>query len=171
MLEKVAVLLEAEDDSVRARAVGVMHNLSVDMVSIIPIVETSCVSVLVYLLRDPSSEICTASAGTLQNLSRDSVTRERIVDCGAIDFLSDLLFASDVDCQIAAVGSMLNMLGPDITVEQRQAYCQLLSDGLVLGAVRSSVFDIDPQPSSNSLASASGSSRAAGLGRDSTRPP
>lgn len=145
VLEKVAVLLESEEAAVRARAVGVMHNLSVDMVSIIPIVDTGCVSVLVRLLLDSSSEICTAAAGTLQNLARDSVTREDILACGALDSLSDLLFASDIGCQVAAVGSMLNMLGPDVPSTERQEYCRLLTDALVLGAVRSSVFDFDPE--------------------------
>lgn len=143
LLPKVAVFLSAEDTAVRARAVGVLHNISVDMISIIPITDTGCVSVLVQMLADSSTEICTAVAGTLQNLARDSVTRECIIECGALESLSDLLFASDIDCQVAAVASMLNLLGPDVPATKRQDYCKLLTDALVLGAVRSSVFDID----------------------------
>jgi len=99
-LRKISSFLEAEDTTIRARAVGVMHNLSVDVVSINPIVETCCIPSLVRLLRDPSSEICRASAGTIQNISRDSVAREVIVETGALEYVSDLLFASDISCQV-----------------------------------------------------------------------
>lgn len=79
---------------------GVIHNLSVDIVSIAPIVECQCISALVALLRDPSMEICRAAAGAIQNLSRDIAVRTTMVDSGAVDYLSDLLFANDIDCQV-----------------------------------------------------------------------
>lgn len=84
----------------RARAVGVVHNLSVDAVSIVPILDTHSVPMLTELMRDPSTEICRAAAGTIQNLSRDPEARTEIVRCGAVEYLSDLLFASDVSCQV-----------------------------------------------------------------------
>lgn len=84
----------------RARAVGTIHNLSVDVVSIAPIVECQCIGALTSLLRDPSIEICRAAAGTIQNLSRDISVRADIVNTGAVDYLSDLLFANDITCQV-----------------------------------------------------------------------
>lgn len=84
----------------RARAVGAVHNLSVDVVSIAPIVDCQCIPALVALLRDPSIEICRAAAGTVQNLSRDMPVRAAIVSTGALEYLSDLLFANDITCQV-----------------------------------------------------------------------
>lgn len=88
------------DEAIRARAVGSIHNLSVDVVSIQPIMRTQCLPALVQMLRDPSSEICRAAAGTIQNLSRDIAVRGEVVSSGALEYLSDLLFASDVSCQV-----------------------------------------------------------------------
>lgn len=92
--------LTHEDVAVRARAVGVIHNLSVDTVSIVPILETGCVPQIIGLMRDSSPEICHAAAGTIQNLSRDPDARAAIVAEGALEYLSDLLFASDIACQV-----------------------------------------------------------------------
>jgi hypothetical protein len=80
--------------------VGVIHNLSVDAISIAPIVETHCVPMLINLMRDPSADVCRAAAGTIQNLSRDVEARKAIMDAGALEYLSDLLFASDITCQV-----------------------------------------------------------------------
>lgn len=79
---------------------GAIHNLSVDIVSIAPLVECRCIPALVIMLRDPSIEICRAATGTIQNLSRDISVRASIVDSGALDYLSDLLFANDITCQV-----------------------------------------------------------------------
>lgn len=99
-LARITTFLGHEDPAVRARAVGVIHNLSVDAVSIAPILETHCVSQLVALMRDPCAEVCRAAAGTVQNLSRDVEARAAVVQAGALEYLSDLLFASDVACQV-----------------------------------------------------------------------
>lgn len=99
-IPKIATFLSNENEHVRARAVGAVHNLSVDVVSIAPLVECRCIPALVVLLRDPSIEICRAATGTIQNLSRDISVRASIVDSGALDYLSDLLFANDITCQV-----------------------------------------------------------------------
>lgn len=138
-------LLTKEDLVVRTRAIGAIHNLSVDIVSINPLRETGCIPTLVTLLRDSSLEICAASAGTLQNLARDPTTRDELMANGAVDYLSDLLFSSDVPCQIAAIGTMLNVIGPIVPEEEKGALNQALTDGLVLGALRSCLFDSTPQ--------------------------
>lgn len=100
-LVQISKFLDHEDSVVRARAVGVIHNLSVDAVSIAPILETRCVPMLVALMRDSCAEICRSAAGTIQNLARDPVAREQVVDGGALEYLSDLLFASDITCQVS----------------------------------------------------------------------
>lgn len=89
-----------DNTTVRMRSVGVIHNLSVDIISINLIMETNCILALIELLRDSSADICRAAAGTIQNLSRDTIAKKCIVDAGAIDYLSDLLFASDIACQV-----------------------------------------------------------------------
>jgi hypothetical protein len=44
--------------------------------------------------------------------------------------------------QITAVGTLLNVVGSALdTAEEREQLRQLLTDGLVLGALRSSVFE------------------------------
>jgi hypothetical protein len=101
-LQQITTFLAHEDLAVRARAVGVIHNLSVDAVSIAPIADTHCVPTLINLMRDPSADVCRAAAGTIQNLSRDVEARKAIMDAGALEYLSDLLFASDITCQVRA---------------------------------------------------------------------
>ena len=101
VLKRITKFLSSEDQTVRARAVGVVHNLSVDIISINPIIETQCLPALICLLRDSSTEICRAAAGTIQNLSRDIAARSVIVNSGALEYLSDLLFASDITCQVS----------------------------------------------------------------------
>ena len=101
VLKKLVQFLTSEETLVRARSVGVIHNLSVDGVAISLIVESGCTPLLVSLLRDSSAEICRSAAGTIQNLSRDTHARQLIVDAGVVEHISDLLFASDVPCQVS----------------------------------------------------------------------
>jgi len=101
VLKKLVQFLTSEETLVRARSVGVIHNLSVDGVAISLIVESGCTPLLVSLLRDSSAEICRSAAGTIQNLSRDAHARQLIVDAGVVEHISDLLFASDIPCQVS----------------------------------------------------------------------
>lgn len=92
--------LESNDPLVRARASGVVHNISADSSSIRLLRETECIPAVVHLLRDEAVEVCQASAGTLQNMSREVRARELILECEAIEPLTDLLFGTDVQCQV-----------------------------------------------------------------------
>eukprot|EP01038_Epipyxis_sp_PR26KG_P004728 gene4728-6633_t len=140
-IDKISEFLSSEDSTVRARAVGTVHNLSVDIVSLSMIRDTNCIPILVNLLRDDSVDICHEAAGTLQNLSREPESREFLLSTNAVSYLSDLLFSSDTNCQVVAIGTILNILGPSTSDESRVALQELLIDGLVIGSVRSCLFD------------------------------
>ena len=85
---------------VRTRAVGCLHNLSTDNVSLLIIREAGCLPALVSCLRDGSSDICHAAAGALQNMSRENASRELLAQSDAVPLLTDLLLSSDVRCQV-----------------------------------------------------------------------
>jgi hypothetical protein len=101
-LEKLCSFLIAEESTVRARALGSIHNLSVDIQSIISLLEMpNTVPAVVSLLRDESPEICQVACGTLQNLSRDPHGREFIAcRTTAVLYLSDLLCSASLSCQV-----------------------------------------------------------------------
>lgn len=143
----------AADGSVRARALGSVHNLSVDVPSILMLLEIKeSVPTLVSLLRDSVPEICQVACGTLQNLSRDPEGRRMIAQgTAAVEHLADLLCSSSLGCQVAAVGALLNIMGPssssssssmgDEQDAEKKALRTLLTDGIVLGAIRACVFE------------------------------
>ena len=143
----------AADGSVRARALGSVHNLSVDVPSILMLLEIKeSVPSLVSLLRDSVPEICQVACGTLQNLSRDPEGRRMIAQgTAAVEHLADLLCSSSLGCQVAAVGALLNIMGPssssssssmgDEQDAEKKALRTLLTDGIVLGAIRACVFE------------------------------
>lgn len=144
----------SSDEVVRARAVGCIHNLSADSVSLSLLREVQCIPSLVNLLLDHSPEVCQAAAGTLQNLSREVASREMILNTNAISLLIDLLFSNDPKCQvyfclcldnfyfqIASIGALLNLLSPSLDEESRRLLRETLTDGLVLGTIESCVFE------------------------------
>lgn len=146
----------AADGSVRARALGSVHNLSVDVPSILMLLEIKeSVPTLVSLLRDSVPEICQVACGTLQNLSRDPEGRRMIAQgTAAVEHLADLLCSTSLGCQVAAVGALLNIMGPsssssssssssmgDEQDAEKKALRTLLTDGIVLGAIRACVFE------------------------------
>lgn len=101
IFEQLINYLSSEDAMIRARAIGAIHNISVDMVSIQPIYSTpNSIEAIVNLLRDDNHEVCQAASGTLQNLSRDALVRESILASKALMYLTDLLCSSEVDCQV-----------------------------------------------------------------------
>jgi hypothetical protein len=103
-IAKIMMFMISDNMTVRARAVGTIHNLSADPVAISAIRELnnySGIPMLISLLHDPSPELCHAAAGALQNLSRDNTARKIIVSIPeALPRLIDLLFGSDVKCQV-----------------------------------------------------------------------
>lgn len=132
--------LLADDEFVRTRAIGVIHNLSAD-ISAIPIIRDSmCISPIISLLSDPLSEVVQAAAGALQNISREDSSRIFMLDQGAVPKLLNILFGSNTQSQICAVGALLNLLGPQLGDRETAALCQLLSDGIVLGSMQSAIF-------------------------------
>lgn len=93
----------APHDNVRSRAVGVVHNLSIDLASILPLREAGTIPVLVQVLRDNSSHNCQAASGTLQNMSRETASKQIILESSGLKALIDLLFSGSVDCQVKNV--------------------------------------------------------------------
>jgi len=143
-IETLCALLQSEHRTVRARALGSIHNLSVDIQSIITILEISVsIPAVVSLLRDDDPDICQTACGTLQNLSRDPHGRHIIAnETDALAHLTDLLCSTSLSCQVAAIGTLLNlMLSSKSSEDERAALRSVLTDGLVLGAVHSFVFD------------------------------
>jgi hypothetical protein len=82
LLRLLSTYLQSDDDLVRARCTGTVHNLSVDIGAIKFLREADCLQFLVTLLKDPSIEICQAAVSSLQNISRETlqhnVTLEKI---------------------------------------------------------------------------------------------
>lgn len=140
-LQRIIQQLVSIDAKVRSRSTGIIHNLSVDMVSIVIIREMDCIPLLVNLLRDCILETCQAAAGTLQNMSREFSSKELILNSSAIQHLTDLLVSSDVQCQVAAVGALLNLLHDTVDGDGKQRLRQVMTDAVVLGAMRNVLFD------------------------------
>ena len=59
--------LSSPDEDVVARAIGCLHNLSADAVSLSLLREVGCLPRVVNLLKDPSPELCRAAASIIQN--------------------------------------------------------------------------------------------------------
>lgn len=138
-------LCSSQDENVRLRAVGSVHNISTDPVAVSVLLSgdgSHCLDRIVPLLRDSCTEICRASAGTLQNLARDTSAREVLaVYDGAVAGLVDLLLSADMHCQVAAVGALVNILGPTLPATSYDQFKSLLADAVAFGAIRSSIFD------------------------------
>lgn len=99
-MERISELLNSTDEIIRARAVGCIHNISADSVSISMLREANSIPSLIQMLREHSPEICQAAAGTLQNLSREVTARNLILAGNATPLLLDLLFSNDPKCQV-----------------------------------------------------------------------
>lgn len=140
-LQIMCLHLESTDCDVRARAVGCIHNLSADAISLSLLRDAGCIRAVSALLRDSSPDLCRAAAGIIQNMSREPLSREAFANEGAVPGLSDLLISSDVDCQAASVGALLNMLSPTLPPDQLPQLKKALTDGVVMGVINSSLFE------------------------------
>lgn len=100
-IRKIGGYLRSENGQLRARAIGVLHNFSIDPLSISVIRDVDCISSIVLLIRDPSLEVCQAAVGTIQNISRESCTRQLLLEStDIISNLFDLVTSNSVDCQV-----------------------------------------------------------------------
>ena len=154
VLNKLVTLLVHKDATIRARSLGTIHNLSVDAVSINPLINTGCISIIVHLLEtisQPTSinagdenvgEIISTALGTLQNLTRDQEARALALDAGAMHIVSKMLMSSYVSCQIAALGAFMNLAPTESQSEEDQkAMKELLTEVIALGAIQSCLFE------------------------------
>lgn len=138
--------LSSPDPDIRARAIGCLHNLSADAVSLTLLREAGCLPPVVEMLKDSSPELCRAAAGIIQNTAREEGARLILEKEGATSLLLNLLTSSDVECQASSVGAILNMVGPSLNQEQMTELRRALSDGIVMGAINSCLFDPTPLP-------------------------
>lgn len=141
LLSKMSYFLQSDDELVRARATGTVHNLSVDIVSMKLLRENDCILPLIELLQDASSEVVQTAAGALQNLTRDSLTKQMLLDFQSLPLFSKLLFCGDIQVQVSAAGILVNLLQDELDEDGRRRLQQVLTDGIVLGAVNSCVFE------------------------------
>jgi hypothetical protein len=106
-LARISDCLSCVDSvSVRSRAAGVIHNLSVDVTSLAVLRDSISIPAMVQLLRDGNIETLQAATGALQNISRDFAAKRLILECGAVEFLADLLSCADVSCQVLNLFAM-----------------------------------------------------------------
>jgi hypothetical protein len=96
----IARLLLSDDELVRARAVGVMHNVSAEVTSLALLRESMCISPVVSLLADPSAETCQAAVGALQNMSREEASRQFMLEQGVVPKLVNILFCDNMQSQV-----------------------------------------------------------------------
>ncbi len=110
-------LLWSQDDQVRARAAGVIHNLSSHPSCVAEIRANAGVTALLTLLREGDSKVISAAAGAVQNLAREAASRLEILSFpNSVRLLGALLFQSDPQCQAFAVGALLNLFTPNLEV-------------------------------------------------------
>ena len=113
----VLPLLWSEDVQVRARAAGVIHNLSSHPSCVAEIRANDGISALLTLLKEGDPKVINAAAGAIQNLARESASRLQILSFpDSVRLLGALLFRSDTQCQAFGVGALLNLFKPNLEV-------------------------------------------------------
>jgi hypothetical protein len=143
IIHRIATHLSSHIPTIRARACGILHNISVDSQFISILREGNIIALLSTLLQDNDMDTLRAVVGTLQNLSRELSSRNIIVNIPCIiEGLIDLVLGADVLCQTAAIGAILNIMSPGLSTSDNTALRLLLTDALVIGVVKSSLFDI-----------------------------
>ena len=149
VISALVPLMCSEHNNVRDRAIGCVHNLSSDSLSIRELREMGAIPNLVDLLACSSPQSCTAAAGTIQNISREPLSRTVLMEehhPRVVESLSSLLFGSDVQGQACAAGALLNLIGPDLegaeNKDARSSFKKLLSESIAMGTVWQSVFEV-----------------------------
>lgn len=92
--------LLSDEELVRARSVGVLHNLSAEVTSLRLLRECMCISPVISLLADPAAEICQAAVGALQNISREEASRLFMLEQGVVPKLVSILFGDNMQSQV-----------------------------------------------------------------------
>lgn len=142
ILTRLQNLLSSDNPSVQARAVGTFHNISIEGSFIRDIREAGVIPRLAQLLTSPDRGTLRAAMGTVQNLSREHLSRLVILEQpDLVLHIIPLVFGSDLACQTAAAGALLNLLGPSLSTPELESLMTFLSDGIAIGAIRSSIFD------------------------------
>jgi len=110
-------LLWNADVQVRARAAGVVHNLSSHPTCVTEIRVNDGIGALMTLLKEGDDKVSSAAAGAIQNVAREEASRQEILAFPeALRHIGRLLFRRDVQCQAFAVGALLNLFTPTFEV-------------------------------------------------------
>lgn len=122
-------VLEHADRTVRHRAIGTLHNLSVDIASISPIIQANGLAIMQHLDN-------TEALGVLQNLIRDPIVKAQVCGLGGVGIVLRLLSHADMDCQVAALSVLICLLDNDaMSNTERRSLHQTLADVIALGAI------------------------------------
>jgi hypothetical protein len=145
ILNKLVSHLTHPIEVIRARSLGTIHNLSVDTVAIVPLMNTGCISTLVQILKESNEETCALALGTLQNLTRDHNAKLQAHDAGVLPIVVGLLMSPSVPCQVAALGTFMNLT--DLGAENDTSTLHsLLANAIALGAISSCIFETETEP-------------------------
>ncbi len=142
ILNKLVSFLSSEKMQIRSRALGVIHNISVDSVAIQPLVNARCLDCLVKLLEEDDEEICAVALGTLQNLTRDTTVKNLACEADLLSIVIRYLVSPSVPCQVAALGTFMNLSDQS---QGTKALHSLLAETIALGAINSCIFESKQQ--------------------------
>lgn len=135
--------LSSEHPQICARAAGIFHNLSIEGSLLRALRESGLIPVLGELLTIPDRDTVRAVVGTVQNMSREHQSRRIMLEQPElVPRIVHLVFGTDLSSQTAAAGALLNLLGPSLSSAELDSLRAFLSDGIALGVIRSSLFDV-----------------------------
>lgn len=144
-----------QDETVSSRVMGTLHNLSVDMASLAPILNSDdCLAnrLLASLANkaggnsesggDHDDDLCEMTLGTIQNLLRDSQFYEEMVMKDGLEIILQLLSHSETSCQVAALSVVLSLLnGNEAFDEHKELIHTMLAEMIAMGSIHSCLFD------------------------------
>eukprot|EP01039_Chlorochromonas_danica_P003236 gene3236-3545_t len=155
-IPRLVSMIGHQDETVSSRVMGTLHNLSVDMASLAPILNSDdCLAnrLLTSLTNkangnresddgDSDDDLCEMTLGTIQNLLRDSQFYEEMVMKDGLEIILQLLSHSETSCQVAALSVVLSLLNGNRAFDQhRELIDTMLAEMIALGSIHSSLFD------------------------------
>jgi hypothetical protein len=100
-IASISRFLVSENDTVRARAIGVIHNVSAEVSAIPSLRESMCIAPIIALLGDSAAEVCQAAVGSLQNISREEESRQFMLDHNVVPKLVSILLGCNIQSQVS----------------------------------------------------------------------
>lgn len=148
----IASCIDAQDERLQERALAIINNMSVDLVSIPLILTTHCLpSIIQKTAQYCQPAACHAALGALTNLLRDEGCCARVDLEAMLPSLLETLARGSQDCQVAALSCLLNLLGvrntndddgaiegngdAGLAAEKKRALHSMLAEVLALGSI------------------------------------